>query len=70
MLDYVKQSSFHQSCGRSVFLRRCFVLRQMERLTEADIEQTRQAALRMRKPDRYLAQIEELHDGKTEIPRY
>jgi len=52
------------------FLRRCFVLRQMGRLTEADIEQTRQAAHRMRKPDRYLAQIEELHDGKTEIPRY
>lgn len=52
------------------FLRRCFVLRQMRRLTEADVEQTRQAARRMRKPEKYLAQIEELQDGKIEIPRY
>ena len=52
------------------FLRRCFVLRRLGRLMEADIEQTRQAALRMRKPEKYFAQIEELKNGKTEIPRY
>jgi hypothetical protein len=52
------------------FLRRCFVLRQMGRLTDFDIEQTRQAALRMRKPEKYLALIEELHDGQIAIPRY
>jgi hypothetical protein len=52
-----------------IFLRRCFVLRKIGRLTEADIEQTRQAAQRMRKPEKYFAQIEELHNGKIEIPR-
>jgi len=53
-----------------VFLHRCFVLRQLGRLTEADIVQTRQAALRLRKPDKYLPYIDTLHDGKLEIPRY
>lgn len=53
-----------------VFLRRCYVLRRLGRLTEADIEQTRQAAQRMRKPERYFAQIDALHNGQTEIPRY
>jgi hypothetical protein len=53
-----------------IFLRRCFVLRAMGRLTEADIEQTRQAAQRMRKPEKYLVLVDELHDGKTDIPRY
>jgi hypothetical protein len=52
------------------FLRRCFVLRRLGRLSEADIEQTRQAALRMRKPEKYLARIDELHKDGIEIPRY
>lgn len=53
-----------------VFLHRCFVLRQLDRLTEADITQTRQAALRLRQPDKYLPFIDELHNGKRQIPRY
>jgi hypothetical protein len=53
-----------------IFLRRCYVLRKLGRLTEADVEQTRQAALRMRKPEKYLALIAALHDGSVEIPRY
>jgi hypothetical protein len=53
-----------------IFLRRCFVLRQLGRLTEADVEQARQAARRMRKPERYFAQMDVLNDGQTAIPRY
>jgi hypothetical protein len=53
-----------------IFLRRCFVLRQLGRLMDADLEQVRQAALRMRKPERYFEQMKELTDGTTEIPRY
>lgn len=53
-----------------IFLHRCFVLRRLGRLTEADIAQTRQAALRLRKPDKYLPFIDTLLDGKLEIPRY
>lgn len=53
-----------------IFLRRCFVLRRLGRLGEVDIEQTRQAALRMQNPEKYLALMDELQDGKTDIPRY
>lgn len=52
------------------FLRRCFVLRKLGRLKEIDVEHTRQAALRLHRPALYLALMEELHDGNTEIPRY
>jgi hypothetical protein len=53
-----------------IFLRRCFTLRKLDRLTEGDIEQTRQAAQRMRKPEPYLACLNVLFDGKTELPLY
>jgi hypothetical protein len=60
----------HRQSYFYTFLRRCFVLRRMGRLAEADIEQTHQAALRMHKPDRYVALVDELRNGKIEIPRY
>lgn len=53
-----------------IFLRRCFVMRKMGCLTESDIEQTRQVALRLHRPDRHLALINTLYDGQTDIPRY
>jgi hypothetical protein len=52
------------------FLQRCFLLRYLNRLTDHDVELTRQAANRMHKPEKYLAVMESLHDGQTEIPRY
>jgi hypothetical protein len=54
----------------TVFLRRCFVLRKLGRLTNADVEQTRQIALLMHKPEKYLALVDPLNDGSIEIPRY
>jgi tetratricopeptide (TPR) repeat protein len=59
-----RQSHFY------VFLRRCFVLRRMGCLTETDIDQARQIALGMRKPEKYLALLDELNDGQIDIPRY
>lgn len=59
-----RQSHFY------VFLRRAFVLRRMGCLTETDIDQARQIAQGMRKPEKYLALIEDLNDGQIDIPRY
>jgi hypothetical protein len=53
-----------------IFLHRCFVLRQLGRLTEADITQTRQAAMRLRAPDKYLPFLDALRNATPEIPRY
>jgi hypothetical protein len=53
-----------------VFFRRCFLLRHLGRLTEADIEQTREAARHLHKPEKYFTLMEQLNDGKTELPRY
>ena len=46
------------------------MFRRRPRLTEADIEQTRQAALGLRKPDKYLPSVDVLRDGSMAIPRY
>lgn len=69
-IQLMNPNTLHRQTYFYTFLRRCFVLRQMGRLTEMDVEQTRQAAQRMRKPEKYLALVEELYDGKTAIPRY
>jgi hypothetical protein len=60
----------HRQSYFYIFLYRSYALRLLGRLTEADISQTRQAALRLGKPERYLPLVDKLQSGSLGSSRY
>lgn len=50
--------------------KRCIVLKQMGRLTPADMSLARDAAQSLRKPEKYLTKLTQLEDDSTVVPLY